>query len=349
MQHALFSGPAKVVQVETTVKKKILIAALDWGLGHATRCIPLIHTYLKEGAEVMLAPTPLQARLWKPHFPNVSYIGGIPEYGIRLPADKTVWWHLMRDYPRIRKVMLAEKDWLAQAVENYQPTHVLTDNRYGLFHPKVHCILLTHQVRLPLPWPLSWWAQRELNELLGPFEELWIPDTEILPGLAGKLSHGSQDKRIRYIGPLSRFQAPAPVSHTTDFEFLAVISGPEPARTVFQQTVLKAFQQINKPCMIICGQPEFQLAREEGWVKIVPHLSDEAFVHCIRKARHIVCRSGYSTLMDLHALQRTALLVPTAGQLEQAYLARHFSKHLGWPTAKETELLAAIQEMSSKD
>jgi hypothetical protein len=337
-----------VAQVETTVKKKILVAALDWGLGHATRCIPLIHRFINQGYHVFLAPTSQQKKLWKPHFPDAIFLDGIPEYAIRLPTAGSVTWHLLRDYRRIRTVMKAEQVWVTEQAVQHGFDHIVSDNRYGLYQTGILSTLLTHQLHLPLPAPLSWVARVTLKGLLAPFSELWVPDTATAPGLSGTLAHPPIDERVRYIGPLSRFSSPATVSASPAIAFLALVSGPEPARTAFQQRLTEIFQSTGLPCMIVCGQPEFHLSYQEGNVKIVPHLGDQALAECIKNAGHIVCRSGYSTLMDLHVWQRKALLVPTYGQREQEYLARLYQEEYQWETTSEKALGDKIRTIQNR-
>jgi predicted glycosyltransferase len=45
----------------------------------------------------------------------------------------------------------------------------------------------------------------------------------------------------------------------------------------------------------------------------------------LASASLVIARSGYSTVMDLVRMRRRAVLVPTPGQTEQEYLARHLS------------------------
>jgi predicted glycosyltransferase len=85
----------------------------------------------------------------------------------------------------------------------------------------------------------------------------------------------------------------------------------------------------NKKGTIVCGKPQEQMTFQENDISIVTHLQDEALSKAIRNAEVIVCRSGYSTLMDLYALNRKAYLLPTPGQREQIYLAQYWTDHLG--------------------
>jgi hypothetical protein len=113
------------------------------------------------------------------------------------------------------------------------------------------------------------------------------------------------------------------LEQTNDKKYFAtaIISGPEPQRSLLQQKLTEVFLSWNKPCAILTGTPELVGHTQNNWVDVFPHLMDHDFVQLIQQSQHIICRSGYSTIMDLHALKKSALLIPTPGQTEQEYLA----------------------------
>jgi predicted glycosyltransferase len=199
-------------------------------------------------------------------------------------------------------------------------------------------VLVTHQLYPRAPWPLSVLAKSKVSDFAKNFDEIWVPDHETSPGFSGELSHPTSDERIRYIGPLSRFSEPAITPDSFENEMLVILSGPEPERTRLQQTLVRVLNELNVPSSILTGQPEFGLSMTDGCVKLIPNLNDAGFAHQVAASRHIICRSGYSTLMDLIALQRKALLVPTPGQTEQEYLADHFSEHYGFTRVLQEEI-----------
>lgn len=155
------------------------------------------------------------------------------------------------------------------------------------------------------------------------FSEIWVPDLPLHPGLAGKLSHPdlSLQQPLHYIGPLSRFSFQPP-AHPTFCKLLILISGPEPQRTIFEENILKELPLLGEGVFVVLGNPNSN--------KILPrnvfnHLPSGKLAALIVGAENIIARAGYSTVMDLIALGKTALLVPTPGQGEQEYIASHLS------------------------
>ena len=63
-------------------QKKVLIAPLDWGLGHATRCIPVITALLELGYHVTIATDGPHAIILREAFPNLTFLR-LKGYGIR--------------------------------------------------------------------------------------------------------------------------------------------------------------------------------------------------------------------------------------------------------------------------
>jgi len=86
-------------------KTRILIAPLDWGLGHATRCIPIIRELLTQGCDVWLAGEGAQERLLKDEFPDLPFLE-LPGYRIRYA--KTKWclvWKMIQQGEKMRRAI----------------------------------------------------------------------------------------------------------------------------------------------------------------------------------------------------------------------------------------------------
>ena len=207
---------------------------------------------------------------------------------------------------------------------------VISDNRYGLYHPTIPCIILTHQLTIITPFGI---LQRVLQKihyrLLNHFNEIWVPDIEKFPSAAGILSHPEKMPGIpvRYIGWLSRFQAfPGP----NYYDIVVLLSGPEPQRSMLEKKILKELKEIKGNILLIRGLPgETALPKYEHPIKIRNHLSNKELQEVIQQAEWIICRSGYTTIMELLSLQKKAILIPTPGQTEQIYLAERL-RELNW-------------------
>jgi predicted glycosyltransferase len=197
-------------------------------------------------------------------------------------------------------------------------TAVVSDQRFGLWSRTMPSVLITHQV-----FPMTPFGQalvRHMNRRhLARFQRLWVMDRPEAPGLAGALSHGKLPVHARYIGTLSRLQRSADPPERT-FDTVALISGPEPQRSLLETRLKEQLRTIPGEHLLVRGSPLEQRPSQEGNVTLVPHLAADALAAQLSAARFIVTRSGYTTLMDLAALGRCAVLIPTPGQSEQEYL-----------------------------
>ncbi len=329
---------------------RVLIAPLDWGIGHAARCVPLIQEQLAAGNEVILASNGRSAEFLRNYFSHLQLRTDIPDYNITYPISANMAWHFAKDAMRILNVIKAEGKWLDKIIDEEKITHVVSDNRYGLSSKKIHSTFITHQLNIhgagiaqPL---LRFW----LKKYIARFDACLIPDFEGEDNLSGSLSHGySYLKNVRFIGPQSRFSY-AESSRDFQLEYLAIISGPEPQRTRLQQSLMILLKELKKPAAILCGLPEGMNERQDENVLLIPHTNDPRFVELVNTSKHIICRSGYSTLMDLYALRRKALLIPTPGQTEQEYLAQRFETCFGFGKLDQTKLsLTELLAQSQKN
>ena len=302
--------------------KKILVAPLDWGLGHATRCIPLIRHLLLEGHEVVLGVCSGTAPVLRHEFPQLKTIN-LPAYKVQY--SKYPWGFALKlvlQLPHLFQVIRAEHRALNKALETEGITHVISDNRYGLWHSSVHTSILCHQVHLQ--WPFMPWLEPLLNavhyRLLNRFHTCFIPDT---PNhhYAGVLSTPLKGlKRFTYIGPLSRFASNTKMKNNDDV--LIVLSGPEPQRTILETNILNQFASSHLKGILVRGSSSAKpLIHVPKQLQVIDLAQSESLHQLMATANVIICRSGYSTLMDLAVLNKKALLIPTPAQTEQVYLA----------------------------
>ncbi|MCB0762054.1 MAG: glycosyltransferase [Flavobacteriales bacterium] len=311
---------------------RILVAPLDWGLGHTTRVIPVVRELLTAGAEVVLGGTAAQHTFLKPYFPLLETLP-LNSYNIsyRKHAGRDVFFQV----PAVLRAIEEERQACAKWVSEGRVDGFISDNRYGVFHAKVPSVIISHQLSIAGPRIAAPFLKRMNRKHLAPFREIWVPDVASAHNLAGKLSH-SRDMRVSYLGMLSRFSHSTPIPNATGRP-LAIISGPERMRTEFENRVVQQFEALAAPSLIVRGNPQLN-SEQHGEVELVPHLADAAMKQAIQEAPLIVCRSGYSTLMDLAALGRRAVLVPTPGQPEQEYLARWFSEQYGFTHRLQSQL-----------
>lgn len=328
-----------------------MVCALDWGLGHVARTTPLVHALLEAGSKVTLASNGRSAAWWRSEFPDLE-VRELPDYGVRYARGIWLVPRLLRSVPRLLHAIRSE----AALVEAWQNRDgfdlVLSDNRYGCHAPGAKSIFVTHQLRLPAPKALLRWeplGEALVARLTRPFREIWIPDRADGFCLSGKLGHPSRIAAfgpLRYIGPLSRFAAVAPdPAWSGPWDTVALVSGPEPSRTDFESKLRQILSQRSGRHLLVCGRPESAapVGRPalQGLIEVA-HLPTPALAAALRVAREIVCRGGYSTVMDLDALgvlDTRCLFVPTPGQTEQEYLAEHLANAGRARTLREDALV----------
>jgi uncharacterized protein (TIGR00661 family) len=310
----------------------ILVSPLDWGLGHATRCIPVIRHLIKAGHKVTIAGYGRSLILLQNEFPSLESIE-LRGFSPSFPSSGNTILHLVLLLPDFIGSILQEHRELRKLIPRYHFDIIISDNRYGLWNKKVRSILITHQVMIKTPswlWFAEYPIYRITRLMIRCFDKCWIPDYKEPPGLSGDLSHKyPAPGNARFIGPLSRFAQGENMLEKIpgDEKITAIISGPEPQRSIFEDILTKQLASLGQQATIITGKPEAEETMvTNGNLTIQPHLSVREISSEINSSSLVICRSGYSSIMDLQALGAKALFVPTPGQTEQIYLAELHQK-----------------------
>jgi UDP:flavonoid glycosyltransferase YjiC (YdhE family) len=344
-------------------KKNILVCPLDWGLGHATRCVPLIAQFIKEGHQVIIGADKNPLAFLKQEFPALKMVV-IPGYEVSY-SEKGRGLKLFYESIQFFNFIKKEHGFIDEIIEEYKIDMIVSDNRYGLWSKKVKSIIITHQlyVKAPLGEKI---AHKKIEKLISNFDECWIPDVEGQPNLSGDLSHLKPfNPSHKFIGPLSRFTSLQAFRNEmrsnpkidTEYDIIAILSGPEPQRTIFEKMVLEQIEKYNLKAIVVSGLPssnvitrdeailssEYEitssvaLSRYAENIKMFNHLPTEELFNYIAKSKVVACRAGYSSIMDLAALNKKAILVPTPGQTEQEYLANYHHKKGGFYSQMQSE------------
>lgn len=301
------------------VRKRILVAPLDWGIGHATRCIPIIKALIEHEFEVVIAADNRPLHLLTTEFPNLEVIrfcGYNVKYSTYIPMSLSIILQVPKILYGIRKEHTAIK----RIIKDYNIDGIISDNRFGLSNKKVPCVFVTHQLQIQTPILTN--AIQNLNyQFINKFNTCWIMDDEKV-NLAGELSKPRVlPNNSVYIGPQSRFEY---TETEKKYDFLAIISGPEPQRTVLEKGLVKSLKDKKEKSLIVLGKPELKTEKQVGSLSIKSHLKANDLNKAIMQSELIICRPGYSTIMDLSKLGRKAIFIPTPGQTEQEYLANYF-------------------------
>jgi len=319
---------------------KCLVAPLNWGLGHASRCVPLVQRLLDEGHEVILGGDGESLTLLRKHFPKLRYTYLAP-LNLRYSSGSRQVGAILRALPKIILWSLKDHAMLKALLREEHIDQVISDNRFGLYlnqqspitNQQCECVYITHQLHIMLP--RGWrWAERIASRLHARiytrFNKVWVPDyKDSEKSLAGELSHTTA--KVEYIGPLSRFDMSnyRDVEVSKNYDIVAVLSGLEPHRTMLENDIVARFAGQEERVLIVQGlmhRPNTRIKR--GNITMVPYLPDSELAAALLGAKHIIARSGYSTIMDLEALgiMDKAELIPTPGQPEQEYLANYIAQ-----------------------
>jgi uncharacterized protein (TIGR00661 family) len=314
---------------KTAGKQRILVAPLDWGLGHATRCIFIIRQLLVQSCEVWLAGEGAQEQLLKTEFPELPFLE-LPGYRINYAKNaRGLIWKMLQQGPKMQRAIQYEHRWLKKAVKEYGFDAVISDNRYGLYHAAIPSIFITHQ--LSIKSSLGKWTEKILQkrnyQYINRFSACWVPDVAEENNLAGELSHPQLKPTIpvQYIGPLSRFEKTE--TETKKNHLLVVLSGPEPQRSILEEKMIADISHYDGTATIVRGLPGIpSLIPSTNMIKFYNHLPSAELNAAMQEAEYVISRSGYSTVMDIIALQKKSILIPTPGQTEQEYLGNYLMK-----------------------
>lgn len=308
------------------VRGKILVAPLNWGLGHATRCVPLIQDYIAKGDEVVVVADGYPLEFLKQQFPALRFIE-FPSYSVYYSAGKSQVGAMLFNLPNIITGIIREHFWLNDLLRSEHFDQIISDNRFGMWSQRVHSVYITHQLMVKMPENLKFLEPlvHQLHKaVIRQYDECWIPDRAENGGLSGDLAHKYPlPRHAKFIGTLSRFQGMENSASNSDYELVAVISGVEPQRTIFEDTLIHRYKNRSEKILIVQGLPQAEKkSKQIGGIILVSHLPDDELAAVLLGAKKIICRSGYSSIMDLDALNclRKTEFVPTPGQTEQEYL-----------------------------
>jgi uncharacterized protein (TIGR00661 family) len=306
-------------------RPRILVAPLDWGLGHASRSVPVINECLAQEAEVIVASNGRALALLRATFPGLVALE-LPPYSIRYPS-RNMYWNMLVQSRHLLNAARREHRQLQHLIHHHRIDAVISDNRFGCFSKKRPSVFISHQANLPLPPVFRQVAGKVLNAVIRQYDQCWIPDIEGPQGLSGTLSTTSPGLKVKYLGILSQLSKSEQPALWPQNEVVALLSGPEPQRTYLEEKVLLQLKACGMKALIIQGKTEHkERLVPEGHIKTISYLTQHELSAHLQAARYIICRSGYSSLMDLAVLGKKALFVPTPGQPEQEYLARRMQK-----------------------
>ncbi|CAM4041743.1 glycosyltransferase [Flavobacterium branchiophilum] len=315
--------------------KNILVAPLYWGLGHATRCVPIIKALIDHGFSPILASDGKALLLLKKEFPQLLTLE-LPSYHITYPKKGAfLRWSLLLQAPQIARAVQLENQLVQEWIVTYDLQGIIADSRFGVYSTTIPSVYLTHQLQV-LSGFTTFLTRFFHQKIIKQFHECWIFDFENHLNLSGALGHQQNfNFPVKYLGPQSRFE-----KHicTKKYDVMVLLSGPEPQRTILELELEKKFSFFDGSVIFIRGIVEAKQTYEKiGCIEYYNFMTSTELEWAILSSQLLVCRSGYSTVMDLYQLQKKAVLLPTPGQFEQEYLATYLKKQHLFYSVKQSQ------------
>jgi hypothetical protein len=226
---------------------KVLVAPLNWGLGHATRCIPMIKKYISEGFDVHIASDGDALKILQKEFKNLQF-HVLPSYDVKYGAEDNFFTSLLFQMPSLMKNICKEYVFIQKLQNEHEFDLIISDNRPGVKSKKTKSVYLTHQLQFKVKYG-SRLGHRFHKMLYKDFNEVWVPDVMPPQNLAGELSI-SKDNKVKYIGHLTRAQK---VLEAKIYDVLLLLSGPEPQRSKLEDELYRQLKSTKLKVALIRG------------------------------------------------------------------------------------------------
>ncbi len=307
------------MSIEYSANKTILVAPLNWGLGHATRCIPIIKALQENNFIPIIASDGIALSLLRKEFPYVQTLE-LPSYHIEYAKNgKNFKWKLIKNLPKMITAILDEKKMVKSWIRKHGIDGIISDNRLGVFSRKIPSIFMTHQLNV-MTGNTTWFTSKCHQHIIKKYDECWVPDSDETVNLTGELGHlKTKELNIKYIGPLSRMRKK---ETPKVYDLMIILSGPEPQRTFLEEKLRKEIVNYRGKVVFVKGVVEKdQTKLESANVTYYNFMNSKQLEQTFNESDLVLCRSGYTTVMDLAKLGKKAFFIPTPGQYEQEYLA----------------------------
>jgi uncharacterized protein (TIGR00661 family) len=307
------------MSIDYSAPKTILITPLNWGLGHATRCIPIIRALLENNFIPIIASDGAALALLRKEFPYIQSLE-LPSYQIEYAKNgRNFKWQLIKSLPKMIAAIVKEKKIVNLWIKKYEIDGIISDNRPGVFSKKVPTVYITHQLNV-MTGNTTKFSSKCHQYFIKKHKECWIPDTDGDPNLTGELGHlTSSNLNLKYIGPLSRMHKK---EIPKQYDLMIILSGPEPQRTMLEEKLQMEIERFEGEIIFVKGIVEKTQTKQK--IKNVTYynfMNTKQLEQTFNESELVLCRSGYTSIMDLAKLGKKAFFIPTPGQYEQEYLA----------------------------
>ncbi|WP_269221644.1 glycosyltransferase family protein [Flavobacterium sp. IMCC34518] len=325
--------------------KTILIAPLNWGLGHATRCIPIIKALQENNFTPIIASDGIALELLRKEFPYLKTLE-LPSYQIEYAKNgKNFKWKLIKSLPKMLEAIREEKNIVKKWIKKYEINGIISDNRLGVFSKNIPSVFITHQLNV-MTGNTTWITSKLHQHIIKKYKACWVPDINAQLNLTGKLGHIENNTlKVQYLGPLSRMHKMAlPIQ----YDLMVILSGPEPQRGLLETHLKEEVKRFQGKVVFIKGIIESKQIKEQiENVTYYNFMKTRQLEQTFNESKKVLCRSGYTTIMDLVKLNKKAFFIPTPGQYEQIYLAEKLQKEGLVPYSTQEDF--KIEDLSQID
>jgi uncharacterized protein (TIGR00661 family) len=330
---------------------RILISPLNWGLGHSTRIIPIIRILLEKGHEVGIAAKGPAVKLLKKEFPDIEFYK-ITDYPLPYTKNGFSYNRLIRLLPEIVFTAVKENEEVEKLVKKFRFDLIISDNRFGFYSKNVPSVFMSHQLKYHMPGNIKLFENtgKFFNTFYHKnFEKIIVPDNPpnsvSLSGKLGNIPKKNTKNKIYYAGILSSIRKQ---NVKKDIDYLISISGPERSKTAFKEKIMSQIKDLAGKKVVLLGEPCSNSKYRAGKNTLVKsHATREEMTSLMNRARFIITRSGYTTIMELAELgKKNALFIPTPHQTEQEYLSKYYEEKKWFHSVKQSkiDLLNDVEE-----
>ncbi|TDE06483.1 glycosyltransferase [Flavobacterium hiemivividum] len=306
------------------IPKNILVAPLNWGLGHATRCIPIIKALQEGDYTPIIASDGIALAMLRKEFPDVQTLE-LPSYQVEYSKKGSDFkWKMLLNTPKMLKAIWSEKKMVASWINKYKIDGIISDNRLGVFNENIPSVYITHQLNV-MSGSTTWLTSKLHQKSIKKFTECWVPDVAGEPNLAGELSHSKELAFTpKYLGSLSRMHKK---DAAKQYDLMIVLSGPDPQRGMLESILKTELKHYEGKVVFIKGIVEEEQKKEKiESITYFNFMTSLQLQQTFNESNLVLARSGFTTIMDLAKLGKKAFFIPTPGQYEQMYLARKLKK-----------------------
>jgi uncharacterized protein (TIGR00661 family) len=307
----------------------IVFTILNWGLGHAVRCITIIDYLKNNGHNIHIASDGIALDFLKETYPDLVF-HELPSYGIKYKYT-FMPLNIIEKGPRLIKTLFNEHRATKQIVKANQIDLIINDNRLACFHNEKPSVFISHQLTIPVRNRAFRKFTNFLHHLfINKYDYCWIPDFKDTNNLAGDISYSTRKSPPKqYLGPLTTLKL---IPNREDLPLLIVLSGPEPQRSIFERKIINQASQLEESIVLVRGTNKSRsFDSTNKHLEILDLVDRNKLALLIQRAKRVICRSGYTSIMDFALNPKALYFVPTPGQYEQEYLAKHWFEKMRVP------------------